>query len=73
MRVRETYDNGGTERGQRSKQGIMEEENKQSSRRPKYDGQARGREEELSTGSEHSVQHVNTSSRSTLLYTCHGA
>ena len=46
--MQERYDRGGTERGQRNKQGSMEEEDKQLYRRPQMTGQAREEEEEES-------------------------
>ena len=45
MRVREIY-----ERGQRNKQGSMEEEGNQLYRRPQMTGQARDQEEEERRG-----------------------
>ena len=46
MRVREMYDSGGVERGQRNKQGRMEEKANQLYRRPQMTGQARDEEDE---------------------------
>ena len=44
--VYERYDRGGVERGQRNKQGSMEEEANQLYRRPHMMGQARDEEED---------------------------
>ena len=44
--VYERYDRGGVERGQRNKQGSMEEEANQLYRRPPMMGQARDEEED---------------------------
>ena len=44
--VKERYDTGRVERGQRKKQGNMEKEANQLYRRPQMTGQARDEEEE---------------------------